>query len=233
MGRLKAVCLMGLFAAAAALAAAPVRVLVVTGGHDYAPSFYTLFEGHADIAARVDPHPMPYRRGDLRKRYDVLVLYDSVQEISEAERQNLEDFLESGKGLVVLHHALVNYADWSWWCEEVVGARWLWKPTATQAKTTWKHDVVQKVYRVLDHPVTRGIERMDILDETYKGLWLSPRIRVLLRTDEASSDGPVAWIGPYEKSRVVVIQLGHGREAHLHPDYQKLVRNAILWAGGR
>lgn len=222
-----------LLAAACAPAAGPVRVLVVTGGHDYPPSFYTLFEGHAEIAAKVDPHPMPYRRGDLRPRYDVLVLYDSVQEIAEAERKNLQDFLESGKGLVVLHHALVDYADWDWWCEEVVGARWLWKPTPTRARTTWKHDVVLKVQRVLDHPVTRGIERMDILDETYKGLWLSPGIRVLLRTDEESSDGPVAWIGPYEKSRVVVIQLGHGREAHLHPDYQKLVRNAILWAAGR
>jgi hypothetical protein len=49
---------------------------------------------------------------------------------------------------------------------------------------------------------------MDILDETYKGMWLSPRIKVLL-------------------------QLGHGREAHLHPDYQRLVRQAILWSAGR
>ena len=218
---------------AAALAAGPARVLVVTGGHSYQPSFYPLFEGHSDIDATVDPHPMPYRRGDLRKRYDVLVLYDSVQEIAGEERKNLQDFIESGKGLVMLHHALVDYSDWQWWYEEVIGARWLKQPGSTKWKTTWKHDVVQKVYRVVDHPVTKGIERMDILDETYKGMWLSPRIQVLLRTDDETSDGPVAWIGPYEKSRVVVIQLGHGREAHLHPDYQRLVRNAILWSAGR
>jgi type 1 glutamine amidotransferase len=211
----------------------PVRVLVVTGGHSYQPSFYTLFEGHSDIEATVDPHPMPYRRGDLRPRYDVLVLYDSVQEISADERKTLQDFLESGKGLVLLHHALVDYSDWPWWYEEVVGGRWLKQPGSTRWKTTWKHDVVQKVYSVADHPITRGIHRIDILDETYKGMWLSPRIKVLLRTDEETSDGPVAWIGPYEKSRVVVIQLGHGREAHLHPDYQRLVRNAILWSAGR
>lgn len=225
-----------LLAAAAMLgwaAAPPVRVLVVTGGHSYQPSFYTLFEGFSGIDATVDPHPMPYRRGDLRPRYDVLVLYDSVQEIAAEERKNLQDFLESGKGLVVLHHALVNYSDWQWWYEEVVGARWLKQPGSTRWKTTWKHDVVQKVYPVADHPVTRGIGRIDILDETYKGMWLSPRIEVLLRTDEETSDGPVAWIGPYRKSRVVVIQLGHGREAHLHPDYQRLVRNAILWTAGR
>lgn len=214
-------------------AASPVRVLVVTGGHSYQPSFYALFEGHSDIDATVDPHPMPYRRGDLRPRYDVLVLYDSVQEITEEERKNLQNFLESGKGLVLLHHALVDYSDWQWWYEEVVGGRWLKEPGSTKWKTTWKHDVVQKVYPVADHPITRGIHRIDILDETYKGMWLSRRIKVLLRTDDETSDGPVAWIGPYEKSRVVVIQLGHGREAHLHPDYQRLVRNAILWAAGR
>jgi type 1 glutamine amidotransferase len=31
----------------------------------------------------------------------------------------------------------------------------------------------------------------------------------------------------------VVIQLGHDAKAHLHPGWQRLVRNAILWAAGR
>jgi type 1 glutamine amidotransferase len=43
----------------------------------------------------------------------------------------------------------------------------------------------------------------------------------------------VAWISPYKAARVVVIQLGHGREAHLDANYRRLVRNAIVWAGGR
>jgi len=43
----------------------------------------------------------------------------------------------------------------------------------------------------------------------------------------------VSWISPYEKARVVVIQLGHDEKAHLHPGLQQLVKNAILWAGRR
>jgi type 1 glutamine amidotransferase len=31
----------------------------------------------------------------------------------------------------------------------------------------------------------------------------------------------------------VVIQLGHGKEAHENANYRKLVRNAIVWAAGR
>jgi hypothetical protein len=34
---------------------------------------------------------------------------------------------------------------------------------------------------------------------------ISPEVNVLLQTDDATSDGPVAWISPYAKSRVVYI----------------------------
>jgi type 1 glutamine amidotransferase len=90
-----------------------------------------------------------------------------------------------------------------------------------------------EVEPVAKHPVLTGITRMHIWDETYKNLWISPKNLVLLKTDHPSSDGPVAWISPYEKARVVVIQLGHDAKAHLHPGWQRLVRNAILWAAGR
>jgi len=212
---------------------APVRVLVVTGGHTYETSFYALFEGQTDIQATVDPHPMPYRRGDLRKSYDVLVLYDSMQDIEDVERKNLTDFVEGGKGVVILHHALVDYSDWQWWYQEVVGARWLksqLKPLRWQ--TTYKHDVDFTVYPTAKHPVVEGIGKFEINDETYKGMWLSPDNTVLMKTDETSSDPPIVWISPYQKSRVVVIELGHGRKAHMNPSYQRLVRNAILWSGG-
>ena len=61
----------------------------------------------------------------------------------------------------------------------------------------------------------------------------APGIEVLLKTDHPDSDEPLVWISPYEKSRVISIELGHGREAHENPSFQRLVRNAILWAGGR
>ncbi len=76
-------------------------------------------------------------------------------------------------------------------------------------------------------------ERSKVFDETYKRMWFSPDNKVLLTTDHPTSDGPVAWISPYEKARVVTIQLGHGREAHRHPGLQRLVRNAMLWVAGR
>jgi type 1 glutamine amidotransferase len=64
-------------------------------------------------------------------------------------------------------------------------------------------------------------------------MWISPQVHVLLETSNPTSDGPVAWIGPYGKSRVVYIQPGHDRFAQRNPDYQELVHRAVLWAGGR
>src|SRR5262245_46615885 len=66
-----------------------VRVLVVTGGHDHDADFYSVFADDR-LRAIVDPHPMAFR-GDIRRRADVLVLYDSVREsIEEARRKNLQ-----------------------------------------------------------------------------------------------------------------------------------------------
>jgi type 1 glutamine amidotransferase len=64
-------------------------------------------------------------------------------------------------------------------------------------------------------------------------MWISPKVKVLLKTNNPTSDGPVAWISPYDRSRVVYIELGHDHLAHQHPGYRTLVKQAILWAAGR
>jgi type 1 glutamine amidotransferase len=212
-------------------AAAPLRLLVVTGGHDYPTSFYTLFEQPGLIWDHEATSEAAYRR-DLRSRYDVLVLYDLPKTLSAEARANLQAFAESGKGIVVLHHALCGNNDWEWY-RELVGARYLIEPQGGRPVSTYSHDETIPVAMTQPHPITRGVALREIHDETYKGMWFSPDITVLLTTTHALADPPLAWISPYAKSRVVAIQLGHGREAHSHPGYRTLVRNAILWSAGQ
>ena len=206
----------------------PLRVLLVTGGHEHDVEFYTLF-ADPGIKVTVDPHPAAFS-GDIRKRYDVLVLYDMIRTLDESRRRNLRDFVESGKGIVVLHHAICANVDWEWWVEEVVGGRYLFEPVGGR-QSSYIHDRSQMVTAVTDHPVTAGLGSFRIVDETYKNLWISPRVRVLLRSDDPTSDGAVAWIGPHRASRVVYAQLGHDRQAFLNPKYRQLVGQAIRWAG--
>ncbi len=221
-----------LLLALAAFGAEPVRVQVTTGGHPYNISFYGLFEGRADLAVMVDPHPSAFRR-DLRKRVDVLVLYDLNDVTEEAQRKNLRDYLEAGGGLVVLHHALADNWQWEWWYRDVVGGRFLMGDEGARAKSTAKTPATLAVQPLAKHPVLDGIGPMTLQDEYYKGMWLSPRARPLLETTSPDNDRIVAWIGPWEKSRVVAIQLGHGPETHRDPQYRRLVYNAILWAARR
>jgi type 1 glutamine amidotransferase len=211
-----------------ALAAAPpLRLLVVTGGHDYPTSFYTVFEQDGLAWDHATSNEEAFRR-DLRGRYDALVLYDMSATISPAAQAHLREFLESGGGLVVLHHAIVSYQDSDWY-RDLVGGRYLQSASAGRRASTFLHDVDMNVRVVTPHPITRGVTLTHLHDETYKGIWIAPTNTVLLATDHATSDGPVAWVSAYKPARVVYIQLGHGAEAHRDAGYRALVRNAVMW----
>jgi type 1 glutamine amidotransferase len=213
-------------------AATPVRVLVVTGGHDYPTSFYTLFEQPGMIWDHETTPEAAYRR-DLRPRYDVVVMYDLQEKpLSAPARANLQAFAESGKGIVVLHHAICGNNDWDWF-RDLVGGRYLLAPQGGKAASTYKHDETIPIAMASPHPITRGVVLTELYDETYKGMWLSPQNTILLTTTHPLADPPLAWISPYQQSRVVTIQLGHGREAHTNAGYRALVRNSILWSAAK
>ena len=82
------------------------------------------------------------------------------------------------------------------------------------------------------HPITEGLAEFPSWTECTTSCGGRPESRVLLEADKPEGEKAVAWIGPWEKSRVVVIQLGHGKEAHENANYRRLVRNAIVWAAG-
>jgi type 1 glutamine amidotransferase len=156
-----------------------------------------------------------------------------VQELPDVQKKNLRDYVESGKGLVVLHHAIADYQNWEWWWKEVVGGRYVLTAEPGFPASSYLHDVDLEVRVVAKHPVTKGLGPAKIIDETYKNMWHSPEIKVLVETDHPTSDKPLVWISPYAKSKVVYIELGHGREGHESAWFRQLVRNAILWSAGR
>ncbi len=208
-----------------------VKTYVVTGGHEHQPAFYSLFEGDRDIDASTDSHPAALHR-DLGQ-YEVLVLHDLYPDLDEQGKATVRKWVESGKGVVVLHHALATFNNWEWWWKDVVGGRYLMKPDGGMPASTYNHDQIINVYPQGSHPVLKNVPEMQLMDETYKGQWFAPGINVLLKTDHPKSDPVLAWISSYKGARVVVIQLGHDRWSHLNPGYRQLVRNAVMWAAGR
>ena len=211
-----------------------LRVLLVTGGHDHDVSFYSVLDGQDDLDVRVDPHPSAFRGAIAPGRgTDVVVLYDMAATMDPEQEKHLRAFVEKGGGVVALHHAIAGRQAWRWWWEEVLGGRYLLAAEGDRPASTYQHDVEMTVRVAARHPVTAGLDTFRIFDESYKGMWISPKATVLLTTDAPTSDPPVAWIGPHPTARIVYVQFGHGREAHLHPSFRRLVRNAVLWAGRR
>jgi type 1 glutamine amidotransferase len=149
------------------------------------------------------------------RNIDVIVMYKGdAGYMTPREKAVLEDYLRDGGGLVGFHDAICA-EDAEWFATIFGGAK--------------KHGQVNYTldakipYTVADkaNPITQGMTETKLEDETYKNLWISPQVKVLLRTDEKTSDGPIAWISPYEKSKVVYLQPGHGRTAHEHPAYRR------------
>jgi type 1 glutamine amidotransferase len=213
--------------------AEPVRALLITGGHDHETSFYSLFDGYKDLARiPVAASPSAFQ-SDLRGKYDVVIMYDFTRDIDEKGKKNLRDFVEGGKGVVVLHHALLDYQTWNWWYQDAVGGSYRLAGEGDVPSSTVKNDQDIFVTPAGEHPITAAIGPFHVVDETYGRMWISPHVRPLLTTDNPDSSHVVAWIGPGAGSRVVAIQLGHGPTAFVNPSYRALVHNAILWAAGR
>lgn len=228
-----------------------IRVLLVTGGHAFErPQFFKVFEDNKEITFEAVEHPNPKDknapptdpfaakvRPDAAKAYDVIVLYDMWQKITDETKADFVALLKGGKGLVVLHHAIANYQEWEEF-PKISGARYYLKPTnvngVEKARCLWKHDVDMKV-RVADpkHPVARGLKDFDIHDESYKGYDIRPEVKPLLTTDQPLNSPTLGWTHTYGKARVVYLQLGHDHFAYESPNFCKLVAQAIRWTAGR
>ena len=228
-----------------------IRVLLVTGGHAFErPQFFKVFEDNKEITFEAVEHPDPKDknapatdpvaaklRPDAAKAYDVIVLYDFWQKITDEAKADFVALLKNGKGLVVLHHAIANYQDWEEY-PAIAGARYYLKPTVIhgveKARCLWKHGVDIKV-RVADpnHPVARGVKDFEIHDESYKGYDVRPGMKPLLTTEEPLNAPVLGWTHAYGKARVAYLQLGHDHSAYENPNYVRLVAQAIRWTAGK
>jgi type 1 glutamine amidotransferase len=219
----------------AADSAAKLNVLVVTGGHGFQREpFFQMFADNPAITyteAKQIKISEAYDRNDLL-RFDVVVLYDMVQNITDAQKAKFLSLFDKGIGLVVLHHALVSYQHWPDF-ERIIGGRYPEADGKSGVVTTevgYEHDVDIPVVLVSqEHPVSAGLSNFVIHDEIYWGFRVGQDVTPLLTTTHPKSSKPLAWARTEKKSRVVFIQLGHGPEAFADSNYRRLLAQSIRW----
>jgi len=165
--------------------------------------------------------------------FSVVVLNDQA-DWPESAREDIQKAVASGRGFVVFHNALGDNQTWPWWYQEVLGGHLALKDHDGLKRSTITPGASLSLRPAGNHLIVDNIGPLRLTNEVaYKGMWQSPKITPLLETNGASSDGVVAWIGPMASTRVVCIQPGDATTTHRNPAFRKLVRNAILWAGGR
>ena len=215
----------------------PIRILVVTGGHDYKVEQFNQMLGSLgdNITYQIAVLPAAYDMflPENRSKYDVLVFYHMWQEITDEQAKVFAECIRQGKPLVALHHSICAYDDWPEYFN-IIGGKYFHKPTTVNGKVypacSYIHDLHFNV-RIADpaHPVTRGINDFEIFDETYKGYYVEDDVTPLLTTDEPSSTPVIGWAKMYGRARVVTLQSGHDVPTFENPNFRKLLKQAIEW----
>ena len=217
-----------------------IRALIVTGGHDFEREpFFDLFRSLPGLSFKEAVHSNAHKlfKPDAAKEFDVLVLYDMWQTITEEAKADLVNLVKQGKPVVALHHCLAGYNDWPEYARMIGGRYRLNKETVNGKErqgSVYLHGMSSTI-KIADsrHPITRGLKDFPIVDETYGDFDVDPGVKPLLTNDHPTSSKTVAWCHTYGKSRVVYIQLGHGPEAFENPSYHRLVGQAIRWVSKR
>jgi uncharacterized protein len=217
--------------------AKPIRILVITGGHDYKlePFNQMLSNLGDDISYQIAELPAAYDMflPENRSKYDVLVFYHMWQTITEEQANVMTDCIRKGKPLVALHHSICAYDDWPEYLN-IIGGKYFHKPATINGKEypvcSYIHDLHFKV-KIVDpqNPVTKGLTDFEIFDETYKGFYVEEGVTPLLTTDEPSSTPVIGWTKMYGKARIVTLQSGHDTPTFENPNYRKLLRQSIEW----
>jgi len=162
---------------------------------------------------------------------------------SDEAKAAFEDYLEQGRGgWVGLHHATLlgefdGYPMWPWFSDFMGGIRF----KNYIAKRASGKVVVEDA----GHPCFVGVPSSFVIDEEE---WYTydkdprPNVHVLAHVDESTyappsdikmGDHPVIWTNEKMKARNIYFQMGHHPSLLQNENYQRMLRNAILWAAGQ
>jgi len=162
------------------------------------------------------------------------VFYHMWQKITPAEEKIFADCIREGKPVVALHHSICAYDDWEeYW--RILGGKYFHKVTVFDGKEFQPCSYIHDLHFMADiadkkHPVTKGISDFELFDETYKGYWVDPSVKVLITTKEESSTPVIGWTKTYGKAKIVVLQSGHDTPTFQNPGFRLLLKQAIEYA---
>jgi uncharacterized protein len=248
-------------------------LLVLSGGHPYEEEpFAALLArlGEWQVTHLIHPEAEALVGEGAADAADALLFYDMAgYEFSEGQVTSrppspafvaaLERRFASGRGAVMMHHALAGWAEWSGW-SEIVGGRFLYQPGEVRGQRVldsgYRHDVEYQAEVVAQHPVTAEVPAsFPVTDELYLAEIFEHDVTPLIRArhdfvaanfysaanavagrmfDNAGWPHPpgsnlVAWTRQVGPAPLVYLQFGDGPATYDNPAVQRLLANALDW----
>jgi hypothetical protein len=211
-----------------------IKVAVILEFHPYdAVGFQKMLWSFEDCECYVQPLDLFAQDAENQGSYDTVLYYNMSLPALAADspvRRYMEEKLGStAQGVILLHHALLSWPEWSLWTD-VTG---LEKRCVSGFFEYHQNETVRSSVADAAHPITEGTAGWTMKDETY--IISEPDTadsHVLITTDNPHSIRNIAWTRQYRNSRVFCYASGHDGQAYGNGDFRRVLHNAIRWSCG-
>jgi type 1 glutamine amidotransferase len=127
-------------------------------------------------------------------------------------------YVSQGNGLLAIHSGTAGY-DQTTVMRGILGGAFLHHPE--QCPVT--------IDPLPEHPLCHGSAAFTVQDEHYFMELDAPNIDVFMITNSENGEQPGGWRRDFGSGRVTVLTPGHSLDVWLHPSFQALIRNSLLW----
>ncbi|MEU8183182.1 ThuA domain-containing protein [Micromonospora sp. NPDC049044] len=172
--------------------------------------------------------------------FDVIVMLQTSGMVwtSAAQRQAVEGYLASGKGIVAIHNAtdMGIESEYPWWDQTINGGAHM--PEHSPGVLPGTAIVADK-----QHPSTAGLPDRWNRSEEWYNFDSNPRgkVHVLVTADERTynpgsramgPDHPISWCRDTNGGRVWATAMGHAIDSYSETNFRNHVLGGIKWAAG-
>ena len=202
-----------------------LKVAVVQDWHPYdVISFQEMLDSMPDFQFYVQNIDILAEDRKNLPKYDAFLFYGlgrRIPETGHAVAKFSAEFLGStNAGIVLLHHAVLNYNKWDVW-DEITGFK-------SRSMTYHQNQNVSFTIADPEHPITKGLSPFSLTDETYR--MDSPEDSPLIVTEHELSLRTIAWTRQYRNSKVFCYASGHDSNSYNNNVFREVVRRGLLWS---
>jgi putative heme-binding domain-containing protein len=192
------------------------------GEHDY-PLWRRRWVKLFDLADNVvvseaDNWPKP----EQMAKADLIVFYSNNPAWNADRAKELDAFLKRGGGAVFIHYAVDGHKDVDA-LASLIGLAW------RGGASKFRHGPLD--LSLGQHAITKGLEKVKLIDESYWNLTGDPKnVTVLASGREDGAAQPLIWVREHGKGRVFVSVPGHYTWSFDDPLFRLLLLRGMAWS---